>query len=402
MRTKAIPKYAMIDIGYLNILIALLLLFLNVWESKSFFSFDVIKIAIFGGIAFVILGMSYNILPLFSRRFGLYSEKIVIIELIIATFSIIFLYLSVFTDNLQYERIFSYLWLIVIIIHLSNMVMTIVLKKSYIHKKEISQNMLEIDRTARLYMVASLIYALIGALLLVFGNSSFSVVVHSYTLGFIILMIFGAGYHIFPRIIRVEIPSWITKTGLVALGAPLLLLLSEFPPKKGYTSIFLVGAVIEYTAIFVFAIVLIYMCIFSPKKRSVYIYFITSALSMIMGVFFGVLFAIDYSFTTSYLPLHAFINLFGIAVTLIYGVSIQMIFFYASLSKKTKKLMELLVATFYISGLTLASLAYVLSLPTFIILGLLLMIVGTILALIGVISSPFLIFVKLMRMGFIN
>ncbi len=94
MRKQALPRFLFVYTGYLYLVFTLLLLIHRTLNERIFFTTLEYKLMIFGFIGLLIFGMSYNLIPIFSRRISFYSNKLITIHLFLANVSILFLILS--------------------------------------------------------------------------------------------------------------------------------------------------------------------------------------------------------------------------------------------------------------------------------------------------------------------
>ncbi len=400
MKKEAIPRFFFVYTGYLYLVISLILLILNVVTKKLFFTQLVYNTMIFGFIMMLIFGMSYNLIPIFSRRLTFHSNKMIIIHLILANLALAFMVASyLFQDIFTLLHLtFSLLWLIGAILYVANIMLT-VRKPPHDYKTPVKENTIKLDKIASKFTTSAGLYVVLGAFLLLLQDViiPFPVIVHWHTTGVVMLMIIGVGYHVFPRITKVQVPYKTAYVGILGIFAPLLLALSRMNP-RGLQFLFLAGAFLEYVAVLNFAVSLIYMVFKSPKKRLVMAYYLASAFAMIIGLSLGFSFGFFPDWIVTLFQVHAFINLFGIVTFLIFGVSFQMIFFYPTLPNAFKKFAQVFIFVTFLTGMVMSIGAYLAN--DFMVLswGLALMLLASIVGAIGITISPVLIKLKLIRL----
>ncbi len=402
MKKEAIPRFFFVYAGYLYLVLSLGFLTMNALFQQLFFTRLVYHTMIFGFIAMLIFGMSYNLIPIFSRRVKWYSNKMIIAHLLVANLALIVMmmrYLLPPTPSTAILHvIFAILWLIGVLLYNANIILTVRMP-AHSYKTKVRVNTIKLDKIASRFTIFSGIYVTIGALTLALEDIfiPFPVVVHWHTTGFIMLMIIGTGYHVFPRITRVQIPYKVAFLSLPGIIAPLLLTLSQMNPWSSQL-LFLIGALLEYMAVLSFACALTYMVVKAPKKRFVMAYYFMSAMSMIIGLGIGVSFGLYPDLVTELLQVHAFINLFGIVTFLIFGVSFQMIFFYPTLPNTVKKFAQVFIFLAFLLGMILSIGSYLTNNYLTLAGGLLLMLIASIIGAVGLTLSPILIKLKLIRL----
>ncbi|HYM39954.1 MAG TPA: hypothetical protein VEY12_07410 [Thermoplasmata archaeon] len=162
---------------------------------------------------------------------------------------------------------------------------------------------------------------------------------HLYTLGFILLMVFGVGFHLFPRFAD-AVPDLRVAKVIVAMALPgpaLVALTMPFLDDPSVEVVFAVFAVFEAVAAILFALTILSLWLRSEHRRPASMFTATSGLWLILGVAFASLFGIAPNTTLEWVPVHGWINLFGFAGFEIFGVTHEVLPPFTSMGLKVSR-----------------------------------------------------------------
>lgn len=218
--------------------------------------------------------------------------------------------------NLRF--LFSLLWSLSMIIHLSS------LAASFMEKdiSELRKNRDFSDFAAIGVMhIAAPIYGLVSALLFPLAYSGvipIPMAHHIILQGFVSGTIAGVSITLLPRFTDVKCPKKL-------IGA-IAYLLSIGPAfiAIGFAGIrmsFVVGAVMEAAGLIALGSSALYMILKSSRRKPSFYAYGFSALSVMTGAFMGLLFTVGYA---NLVPAHGFLNLYGFVGMMIFGAVIDM------------------------------------------------------------------------------
>lgn len=214
-----------------------------------------------------------------------------------------------------------------------------------------------VDRWARVATMAVPLYLLaaaVGFAAAYRGDVPYASVLHLYTTGFVALMVFGAGYHLIPRFTGVVPPPRYVAAniGLGIAGPGLIGLTIEGP-----ADLFPVAALLEATAGLMFAAFVFHSLLRTERRRRpAFLCYAASGASLVLGVLLGFGFAVDLSWRI-YVPVHAWVNLFGFAGLMIVGVTIDAFIAFRSSDARDLRSFGALFAS-GVAGLVLTTASY--------------------------------------------
>ncbi len=273
----------------------------------------------FGFVGLMIFGMNYHFIPVFSgRRLGV--PPLAAVQIVVANHAILTILLSSVPGLQELEVLGFALWLASSILFLAVLVMTF---RGPVVRPRNSQTAAKLGRLATLLTMATPAYLLASSVLLLWASVTaspplpFAAGVHLYTFGFVTLMIYGVGLHLFPRFQKAE-PSPVLAGALVvtAIPTPAGIAAFMFGHPVGFAAFAVLGAISGIA----FLLVLLDIRARSPRPRRFYRLNLAAASVLVIGVGLGTLFTFVPGLR--YLaPLHARINLLGFAGLMIMGVA---------------------------------------------------------------------------------
>lgn len=298
-----------------------------------------------GFIGLMIMGMAQQFIPLYSGR-ELWSGRGALAQIVLSIIGVILL----LADNLYLEAVGLLLWLVGTVLFLLWIVMTIrspmlPVRPRGKHAEFHAMDVLGIPMTsaAVLYLIA----ASAGFLFASYGNplhvpsitDNWYSFFHLYTLGFIVLMVFGVGFHLFPRFTD-TVPNLRVARVITAMALPGPLMVALTMPFLGSPSIefvFGIFAVFEAIAAILFAILMVDMWRRSEHRRPASMFNAAAGLWLILGVTFASLFGIVPSLSLEWVPVHGWINLLGFAGFEIFGVTHEVLPPFTSMGLKVSR-----------------------------------------------------------------
>ncbi len=297
-----------------------------------------------GFIGLMIMGMAQQFIPLYSGR-ELWSGRGAFAQVGVAAVGVVLLLVSP-----ALEPVGLALWLLGTLLFLLWIVLTIRSPKLPVraqgkHAEFHAMDVLGIPMTsaAVLYLIAASVGFLLAspsdAPLVPFAAAHWFSFFHLYTLGFIVLMVFGVGFHLLPRFTdsvpnlraaKVVTAMALPGPALVALTMPLL----DDPSAEFVFGVF---AVFEAVAAIVFAVLVLDLWNRSEHRRPASSFNATAGLWLILGVTFASLFGIAPQLTLEWYPAHGWINLFGFAGFEIFGVTHEVLPPFTSMGLKVSR-----------------------------------------------------------------
>ncbi len=284
-----------------------------------------IHLAAWGFIGMMIFGMAYVLVPSFlGKNLAMVSAPKV--HLALALSSLVLVILAEARLSTTTWRIASALWLAGAVLFAGNMLATSRRARRPTIKR---QKPLRLgDRAGVLLVVVATGYLLASSALFIQFDLERGVGVvlamnywahlHLYLLGFVIMMVFGVGYHLIPRFLAAT-PHIGLLYANVATAVPAPVLMVVFIARGGPG--FVIGAALFATAFASFASNVVLM--FIRRGRDVQPTFAFILLALVFfsaGIGLGLTFAL-YSPTRYLSPVHAELNLFGFVAMTIFGVS---------------------------------------------------------------------------------
>ena len=304
------------------------------------FSGDVwyLDLPIMGFIGLMIMGMAQHFVPLFAAR-DLYSERLGVLQVALAIAGVVSDLLSSVLPIL--EVLGKALWFLGSVLFVGLILATLRQEPKFARPQGRRPELHAVDRWAIPLTAAAIFYLLAasagfllasprGAPLSGWAAENWFSFLHLYTLGFIALMIFGVGFHLFPRFLdavpRLAGVKAVTVLALVgpagvALTMPLL---GDGAPME---SLFAFFASFEAVAAVLYALLVVDLWLRSPKRRPAARFTVVGVVWLIAGVslavWFGIGPAMGVSLVTvlAWTPIHGWINLLGFAGFEIFGVT---------------------------------------------------------------------------------
>ncbi len=291
-----------------------------------------------GFIGLMIMGMAQQFIPLYSGR-EMWSGRGALLQVAVAVAGVALVLASPVVDPIL-EALGLALWFLGTLLFLLWILMTLRSEKLPVrpqgkHPEFHSMDRLGIPMTssAVLYLIAASAGFLLAAPSLGsfaplaavqrFASAHWFSFFHLYTLGFILLMVFGVGFHLFPRFTD-TVPRLGVARVITAMGVPgpaLVALSMPFLDSPSAEFVFAVFAVFEAIAAFLFAILVLDLWNRSEHRRPASAFNATAGLWLILGVTLASLFGVAPEATLQWVPAHGWINLLGFAGFEIFGVT---------------------------------------------------------------------------------
>ncbi len=322
-----------------------------------------------GFIGLMIMGMAQQFIPLYSGR-ELWSGRGAFLQVSVAIAGVALLLVSP-TVNPILEFVGLLLWLSGTLLFLLWILMTLRSEKLPVRpqgkRPEFhSMDVLGIPMTsaAVLYLIAASIGFLLASPsdtpLVPFASEHWFSFFHLYTLGFIVLMVFGVGFHLFPRFTDAVPNLRVAKviTAMALPGPALVALTMPFLGSPSVEVVFTVAAVFEATAAFLFAVLVLDIWNRSEHRRPASAFNATAGLWLILGVAFASLFGIASRATLQWAPAHGWINLLGFAGFEIFGVTHEVLPPFTSMGLKVSRRVTRVDFVLANAGLALVVLSY--------------------------------------------
>ncbi len=180
---------------------------------------------------------------------------------------------------------------------------------------------------------------------------------HLYLLGFVTNMIFGVGYHLFPRFLGAPPHRSLALVNVtLPIAAPAIFALAMRPGSLPFQLI----ALVEATAIVAFAANVISMFLRRSRRLPPAYFLLASAVALLIGPPLGVLFALAPETLTA-VRIHMRVNLIGFVAFTIFGVSLYIFPFFPEGKLPASYTRALAALGLGLGGLALLVLANVLS-----------------------------------------
>lgn len=298
-----------------------------------------------GFIGLMIMGMAQQFIPLYSGR-ELWSGHGALLQIVVSIAGVVL----VLADNLYLEALGLLFWLAGSILFLLWILLTIRSPKLPVHPQGKHPEFHAMDAlgipmtsAAVLYLIAAsagFLFAAHGNPLYVaaFTENWFSFF-HLFTLGFIVLMIFGVGFHLFPRFTDTVPNLKVAKviTAMALPGPALVALTMPFLDSTTIEFVFGIFAVFEALAAILFAILVLDMWNRSEHRRPASAFNAAAGLWLILGVTLASWFGIAPGMSLEWVPVHGWINLFGFAGFEIFGVTHEVLPPFTSMGLKVSR-----------------------------------------------------------------
>ena len=285
-----------------------------------------------GFIGLMIMGMAQQFIPLYSGR-QMWSGRGALLQIAISITGVLLILAGPLTVPLL-EFIGLALWLLGTLLFLLWILMTfrstqLPVRPRGKHAEFQAMDVLGIPMTgaAVLYLIAASVGFLLaspsGSPLVPFAAVHWFSFFHLYTLGFIVLMVFGVGFHLFPRFTD-TVPNLKLAKGVTAMALPgpaLVALTMPFLglPPAGF--VFAAFAVLEASAAVLFATLVLGLWRRSSHRRPASAFNATAGMWLILGVALASLFGLAPQLTLVWAPVHGWVNLLGFAGLEIFGVT---------------------------------------------------------------------------------
>lgn len=282
----------------------------------------------FGFLGIMIFAMSYHFVPVFSGR-SLGLPRLATGQLLAANGAVGLLILASFLPLPGLQTLGYALWLG------SAMAFLGVLRTTFRRPRRRappSAPAPAVDRRALPLTMAAPLYLLASAAVLFLGSLpvpcplSFASGLHLYTAGFVALMVFGVGLHLFPRFAgsapSPRLARLLQATALPAPAGLSLFLNGPAPLLAAFAFLFAVAAA-------TFLALLVQVWQRAARRRPFYRFNLAAACLLQVGVAFGVAFALVPA-TRLWTPTHGLVNLFGFAGLMVLGVTHEVMPPYAS------------------------------------------------------------------------
>ena len=301
-----------------------------------------------GFIGLMIMGMAQQFVPLYSGR-ELWSGRGALLQVSVAIAGVALLLLAPILNPLL-ELAGLSLWLLGTVLFLLWILMTLRSEKLPVrpqgkHAEFHTLDVLAIPMTsaAVFYLIAASVGFVLASPyddpLVPFVQLHWFSFLHLYTLGFILLMVFGVGFHLFPRFTD-TVPNlrMARVIPIIALPGPALVALTmPFLDDPSVEIAFAAFAVLEALAAFLFALLVLDLWNRSEHRRPASAFNAAAGLWLILGVTFASLFGVAPDATLSWAPAHGWINLLGFAGFEIFGVTHEVLPPFTSMGLKVSR-----------------------------------------------------------------
>ncbi len=283
----------------------------------------------FGFIGLMIFGMAQQFVPLYSGR-NLWNPRFALAQVVVAILGV-----ALLLPGPAWEPLGFGLWLLSCLMFVALIVMTIRSEKlptrpAGRHAEYVLMDRLGIPMTsvAVLYLIAASVGFLLrspsDAPMVPAAQQYYYSWLHLYNLGFIVLMVFGVGFHLLPRFLD-AVPNVRAATAITAFalpGAAAVALTMPFLDTPSFEFVFAVFAILEAATAVLFALLVLDLWRRSGGRRPASMFNAAAGLWLILGVTFGSLFGLYPNLTgTNWVVAHGWINFLGFAGFEIFGVT---------------------------------------------------------------------------------
>lgn len=314
-----------------------------------------------GFLGLMIMGMAQQFLPLYSGR-ELWSGRGALFQIVVSIAGVILL----LADNVVLETLGLAFWLVGTLLFLLWILMTIRSPKLPVRPQGKHPEFHTMDALGIPMTSAAVMYLIVASAGFLFASSGDPLRIqavadhwfsffHLYTLGFIVLMVFGVGFHLFPRFTDTVPNLKVAKTiAAMALPGPAMVALTmPFLDSPSIEIVFGVFAVFEAVAAVLFAFLVLDMWNRAEHRRPASVFNAAAGLWLILGVTFASLFGIVPALSLEWVPAHGWINLFGFAGFEIFGVTQEVLPPFTSMGLKVSR--GVTRANFLLANLGLAA-----------------------------------------------
>ena len=328
-----------------------------------------------GFIGLMIMGMAQQFIPLYSGR-EMWSGHGAFLQIVMSVAGVVLL----LVDVPLLESMGLALWLLGTVLFLLWIVLTIRSKKLPVRPQGKHPEFHVMDRlgipmtsAAVLYLIAASVGFLLAspsdAPLVPFAAVHWLSFFHLYTLGFIVLMVFGVGFHLFPRFTD-TVPNLKAAKVVTAMALPgpaLVALTMPFLDVPSVEFVFGIFAVFEAVAAVLFAVIALDLWNRSAHRRPASAFNAAAGLWLILGVTFASLFGIAPQLSLEWVPVHGWINLLGFAAFEILGVTHEILPPFTSMGLKVSRGVtraDFVLANFGLAAVVFSYAAAIFGLPT--------------------------------------
>jgi len=296
-----------------------------------------IELPALGFIGLMIMGMAHHFVPLFSGR-ELRSRRAGVGQVGVAVSAVV---LDLAHPSL--EAVAKGLWLVAAVSFVVLILATLRQPASAVRVQDRRPELRRVDRHAIPMTAAAILYLVAASVGFFLASPQgrplwpaaapywFSYL-HLYTLGFIALMVFGVGFHLFPRFLDAAPPlAGVRAVMVLALAGPVGVA-GTMPllGRPGGGTLFAAFALFEATAAVLFALLVVDLWRRSPKRRMASLFNVVGVLWLGLGVGLGALMGLAPAAYLGWAPAHGWINLLGFAGFQILGVTHEVLPPYAS------------------------------------------------------------------------
>ncbi len=322
-----------------------------------------------GFIGLMIMGMAQQFIPLYSGR-EMWSGHGALAQVVVAIAGVALVLLAPVVDPLL-ELAGLILWLVGTLLFLLWILMTLRSEKLPVRPQGKHAEFHVLDRlgipmtsAAVLYLIASSVGFVLAspgsAPLVPFVADHWFSFFHLYTLGFIVLMVFGVGFHLFPRFTD-AVPNLRLARVITAMALPgpaIVALTMPFLDVPALDAVFVVAALFEAIAAFLFAVLVLDLWNRAAQRRPASVFNATAGLWLILGVTFASLFGIAPDVALAWVPAHGWINLLGFAGFEIFGVTHEVLPPFTSMGLPVSRRVTRIDFALANAGLALVVLSY--------------------------------------------
>lgn len=301
-------------------------------------------ITLLGGVSFMIMGITYFVIPLFTQK-KVFSERAINLHFIMANVGLLGMIISLAFESYSSLFLFSIIEVFSSYLFLFNIIST-ARKGEAVDTVPEEGSLLTLkgdsltDRWATFFTQASVIYYVLGCTMggyMAHDPAKWGYLkahFHINLLGWVTMMIYGVAYHLFPRFsgsaVRyknlVKYSFFVANAGLIIMSAALIY---RAATGSDVSTIYFIitAAIIESIAALMF-VYNIMPCIKSSlnKMNRPSLLFIRASITYLMiGILFGIYMVYNPAIIERFIPVHAHLNLLGWVMMMIFGVGYYII-----------------------------------------------------------------------------
>ena len=291
-----------------------------------------------GFIGLMIMGMAQQFIPLYSGR-EMWSGRGALLQIAVAIAGVVLLLIDPVLEPVGLT-----LWLFGTLLFLLWILMTLRSSKLPVSPQGKRPEYHSMDVLGIPMTSAAVLYLIAASTGFVLASPSANPLVpsasmnwfsffHLYTLGFIALMVFGVGFHLFPRFID-AVPNLRAAKVITAMALPGPAMVALTMPFLGTSSleiVFAVFAVFEAIAAVLFAVLVLDLWSRGERRHPASAFNAVAGVWLILGVTIASLFGVAPGLALQWVPAHGWINLLGFAGFEIYGVTHEVLPPFASM-----------------------------------------------------------------------